>query len=319
MNALDRCDRLNVDELSDYVEGLVTDPARLAGVSVHVAECRICTDALAGLAAVRVVLAADVVGPMPADVAARLETALAGEAAAVLSPAAGARPTDLRTHPRAGAHRRRTPAAAVLAAAATVMAVAVGSALWANWSNGVGSGTAGGPANARRDTAEVSEPLPAGQEYDTAGIFTTASGQDYTLYTLWISARDLLAARERDLGARDAEDGGATDGPAPVVPPSASQGPAIGDPDAFSKSQVRAAFAPLGAPAGLVRCLGTLVPDPATTRPLAIDLGSYGGQPAAMLVLADPADPLIARVYLVGVRCAEGEAQTFLTTELRRG
>ncbi|MGW0662462.1 anti-sigma factor family protein [Streptodolium elevatio] len=83
---------VDVDVLSDLVEGLLSDP-EAAEVRAHVAECAECRDTVDALAEVRELLAAQPAEPMPDDVYARIESALA-EAAGASGGAAGAAGVD---------------------------------------------------------------------------------------------------------------------------------------------------------------------------------------------------------------------------------
>ena len=71
-------EHISVDELADAAEGLL-EPARAAAVETHVAQCPDCQAAAADLRRVTELLAADPAPPMPAAVASRLDSVLAGE------------------------------------------------------------------------------------------------------------------------------------------------------------------------------------------------------------------------------------------------
>jgi anti-sigma factor RsiW len=71
-------EHISVDELADAAEGLL-DPAFAAAVETHVAQCPDCQATAADLRRVTELLAADPAPPMPAAVASRLDSVLAGE------------------------------------------------------------------------------------------------------------------------------------------------------------------------------------------------------------------------------------------------
>ncbi|HEY3200907.1 MAG TPA: CAP domain-containing protein, partial [Actinomycetes bacterium] len=48
------------------------------------------------------------------------------------------------------------------------------------------------------------------------------------------------------------------------------------------------------------------------------DLATYGGEPAAIIVLPDPADSTSANVYVVGPNCGPGVSTPIATTTVRR-
>lgn len=72
---------VDVDVLSDLVEGLLSE-AETAEAEAHVADCAECRDTRDALAEVRDLLAGQPAEPMPEDVFARIESALADAAAA---------------------------------------------------------------------------------------------------------------------------------------------------------------------------------------------------------------------------------------------
>ena len=95
-----------LDELADHAEGLL--PAeRAATVTAHVATCPTCQAQQARLSAVRTVLAADDAGPMPAAVAARIETVLAAEQHSTAGPPPLGPLGRLGPHPRCCGERCR--------------------------------------------------------------------------------------------------------------------------------------------------------------------------------------------------------------------
>ncbi|GAA2134498.1 hypothetical protein GCM10009760_11910 [Kitasatospora kazusensis] len=71
----------DIDLLADLSEGLV-GPADLPALQEHLDRCEECADTLAALTEVRELLGSVDTPPMPADVAARIDSALAAEAAA---------------------------------------------------------------------------------------------------------------------------------------------------------------------------------------------------------------------------------------------
>ncbi|CAL9512581.1 hypothetical protein SUDANB176_03683 [Streptomyces sp. enrichment culture] len=178
----DRAEHPDVTEISDLTEGLLS-PARTADVRRHLDECALCADVHASLEEIRGLLGT-IPGPprMPAEVADRIDAALAAEALLqatapdaeeVLgaSPAAlGDEQTDEHTHvsretstppnrpagrPRSsttGPGRKSHPRGsrrrvAVLGTVFTVAALGLGSVLLSPWSDGKG------PDEDRRATA----------------------------------------------------------------------------------------------------------------------------------------------------------------------
>jgi len=116
---------IDVDMLSDLVEGLLS-AAGEAELAPHLAACDACRDTLDALREIRDLLGAQPVEPMPADVAARIDGALA--LAALPAPRAGTPPAEppAPVVPLERARRRRRGPALLLAAAATAAVVTLG-------------------------------------------------------------------------------------------------------------------------------------------------------------------------------------------------
>jgi Putative zinc-finger len=107
----------DVVDLAEYAEDLLDDPRR-AAVEQHVRGCPDCTATLADLAGLPQTLATAPIPPLPADVAQRLDQAIAAESASRASGWSGtARVTPLRP--------KRRWLAPVAAAAAVIGAVAI--------------------------------------------------------------------------------------------------------------------------------------------------------------------------------------------------
>ncbi|MFB7662713.1 hypothetical protein ACFC1R_02040 [Kitasatospora sp. NPDC056138] len=70
----------DIDLLADLAEGL-SDPGQAPALRLHLADCPECAETFAALAEVRDLLGAVEAPPMPADIAERIDTALAAEAA----------------------------------------------------------------------------------------------------------------------------------------------------------------------------------------------------------------------------------------------
>ncbi|NUU25466.1 MAG: hypothetical protein HOV68_28760, partial [Streptomycetaceae bacterium] len=88
---------VDVDVLSELVEGLLDDAAR-AEAEAHIAACDDCRETYAALVEVRDLLGAQPAEPMPEDVYAGIQSALA-DAARQDAPPAEPRPLDLGALP----------------------------------------------------------------------------------------------------------------------------------------------------------------------------------------------------------------------------
>lgn len=351
MSTIDQHDHLPVEQLADYAEGLITDSSALAVIDAHLTACGQCEQVLRDLRGVTALLQAEQTGPMPAMVAMRLDAVLAAEASerradhrgrldrradrqgrlehptsrrAASADEPGARampeadvtpetaiavsadgpPSGARPRSLSDARRRQARRVSALAAAATVAAFAIGAAIFSqNMSNSDDAGS--GALAQREDARDTMGRLYAGSAPDTRGVYESVSGQSFTAYTLSATARDLLAKRE-----------GRTSSQAPLANPTPGGPPdeAMGGEDHAFRSELTT----LLSPAGLSACVAQLVPDPADVQVLAVDAGTYGGEPAALLILSDAVDPAKAQVWVVGAPCGQGQSAELLRTEILR-
>ena len=340
MSTVDQHDHPSVEQLAEYAEGLLTEPPAVATVDVHLAGCAECQQVLRDLGAVTALLQAAPDEPMPASVAVRLASVLSAEArerriddrlgvdhpgsivaasttgaspelaeaATAAEPPSGVRPHSLSDARR----RRRARTVSALAAVATVAAFAIGAAIFSQNMSGVenpGGGAVAGREQAQDNAAHgYTGPTPA-----TGGTYQSASGQDFTAYTLSAAARGLLAERAYREALRNA---GATPG---LSSEGGTSGPVPAAPGSDGSIATDARMSALLSPAGLAACVAQLVPDPADVQVLATDVGTYDGAPAALLVLSDPTDPAKAQVRVVGTPCGQGQAAEYLRTEIQRG
>lgn len=115
-------EHIDIEVLADYAEGLL-DSAESARVSRHLAECAACTEQYAALGDVSAYLSALPPPAMPADVATRIEAAIAEESRArsAQSAPAGAGPDDVATVVPLRSRSRRWIAPLTAAAAAVVV------------------------------------------------------------------------------------------------------------------------------------------------------------------------------------------------------
>ena len=258
---------VTLDELADHAEGLL--PAeRAATVTAHVATCPTCQAQQARLSAVRTVLAADDAGPMPAAVAARIETALAADQHSTAGPRVPLRPV----HPRWG---RRAHWGRILAAAASAAVLAGGGALGLSALRGNETVTSKGSSGAAASA--------------TAG---NATGRTYTAADFGTQVRALLTSPPRlsespEVAAEPGARGTAAPRPSgPAAGP--APGPAAAAADAASGGQL------------CVSGLATAVGRPGV-RPLAVDQGEWAGRPALVVVL--PGSASTVHAYVVALPC----------------
>ncbi|MFE0036300.1 hypothetical protein [Streptomyces sp. NPDC059015] len=277
----------DVSEIADLAEGLLP-PTRQAVVRKHLEGCDLCTDVRASLEEIRGLLGS-LPGPqrMPADIAGRIDAALAAEA--LLNATAPAdEPTDVSRetattaqqhpdssasdrpagHPRAAAGPGRAPSARrrrrVTVVTAAFSAAAVGLSV-------VLLQTLGGPSN---DTSERKADAVASP---------ASGGHDFTATTLPTRVHSLLSSE----GAR--KDSGSWTATGPRVEKDTSVG---------------AEATPLRSPAVSVPpCVqkGTGRTDAA----IAVDRGTFEGTPAFLLVLPHAEDSSQVQAYVVAAACVE--------------
>ncbi|MGW2249451.1 hypothetical protein ACWCXH_04545 [Kitasatospora sp. NPDC001660] len=280
----------SVDELADLAEELIEDADTVGALRRHLADCTECRGTADALGEVRALLGEVEAPPMPADVAARLDAAIAAEAArrdAVDGPhqasestrgrAAPTPPSRPATAPVAPPARplgatgpgrprpRRRRVGLLLGAAAALAALGLGGALLDL-----------ADSDSHNATASAVAPSTAEAGHSSKGEHALGTGTEY---------RDgQLAAQIQQLLARS----GATVGPPPngVAKPSAAA-PADG--------RLTSEAAP-GTP--------RTCPAPAGGTPLAADHGTYAGSPVDVLVYPVPGKPGEVDVYLRSPDCA---------------
>ncbi|MFI6583309.1 anti-sigma factor family protein [Embleya sp. NPDC050493] len=286
-------EHIDVEVLSDLVEGLL-DPEQATAVHAHLAECAECRDTRDALAEVRELLGAQPAEPMPADVVARIDDALAlaalppprpAEAPSVGIPRtsvpAAAAPPAPTAAPHASDHgfdhgvvhldaaRRRRRRGPLLLAAAAVAAVALGVTVL------VGTGGDDDGAHkptAAKDNSAVSapqgadRPAPSGKAGEQPGAKSEAQTPELPQRPSIAAPREYTAARLPEQVAQLLRRGTAT----PLV--------------------------------DLPGCVAAAI-GPDAARPLATDDGRYAGKPVRVVVLDGPSADRV-RVYIVDASCA---------------
>jgi hypothetical protein len=182
---------VSAEQVADLLEGLLPE-AESATVAAHIDGCAECAGLRDDLEALPALLAATTASPMPIDVAARLDAALA-DAAADREPASRpATVTSLHSRPQSRGSRFVTRSFAGVAAAA---AVVVGFVVVGNVTGGGGQDDAGGQAS---EGAVMSEGDDAADNADN-GSLLRLDARDFRA--------DARAAYLQSLTGADAEDG----------------------------------------------------------------------------------------------------------------
>jgi hypothetical protein len=271
---------LDLDALADVLAG---EP------SAHLDGCADCRAALAELEAAIAPVSASLLllgeSPIPADVVARLDAALAAEHAPV-SPASGEagpvqRPAAATVTPLAARRVRWLPAAAGVAAAAALVVGAV--VLVPHLDLGGGS--------------SATSASPKGIEA-AARIPSSTTGSDYSKEGTLLKQNlpSLLAG-----GGPKAQSG--------VNP----QAPTTTD----AKVDSLSALATLREPGPLASCLASLTDANDPGVPLALDYASFEGQPALVVVLPTT-QPDSVDVFVVGAGCSQADAKVLFFTKLAK-
>ncbi|MEV7924720.1 hypothetical protein [Kitasatospora sp. NPDC088779] len=295
-------DHPSVDELADLAEGLVESADAARTLRRHLDGCAECRETADALGEVQALLGAVEAPPMPADVAARLDAALASAAASAAAeeaenaplaasraaaPAPAARAAAAPAAPpsrpaaptgpgRPRPRPRRRRAGLLLGATAALAAIALGAALLlhpAGQDDQHPALSAGAPASASLGTGASPGTAQSSRADHAAGAGPTY--QD-----------DQLATQIQQLLARS--------GTAPGLRPTGPAKPSAAMP-ADGRQELTAQASPPSSPPSC--------PAPAEGVPLATDHGSYAGAPVEVLVYPAPGRPGFADVYLRSPGC----------------
>ncbi|MFJ3909821.1 anti-sigma factor family protein [Streptomyces vinaceus] len=285
----------DVSEISDLTEGLLS-PVRTAEVRRHLGDCSLCADVHASLEEIRGLLGT-LPGPprMPADIAGRIDAALAAEAlldstaprmaaappsdvSRETSPATPSAPDTRRPagHP-AGAtgpgRRRARRRIAVLAGLAGAAACALGVFLAGNLI-GTGSPDTAARRSATNSTAEA------------------LAGDTYTAQGLQDSVRQLLAS-----------------GPgAKTAPPGEQQNNTYGMENTTPSPKLAPGDGNRTTASSVPDCVQNAIGRPDT--PIGVERGSYQGTEVYLLVLPHPGDSARVDAYLVAASCTDTPSTT---------
>ncbi|THA71893.1 hypothetical protein E6P78_04795 [Streptomyces sp. A0958] len=294
----------DVSEISDLTEGLLSE-TRAAEVRGHTAGCDLCTDVLASLEEIRGLLSdLPAPEPMPADVAARIDAALADEARTRTEPDAvddvsreteprpiAPEPPDRPTgHPRAatgpgrrpGRRRRRTTVLATALGAAAMVGVSV--LLLQNVSVSQSNADAGAlrrEATAPANNAQAfSQSTLAGQVHDLLSSGTDATSPQNSSGKEQAPSVGAKSSSQTDPSDSQPSNSQPSDS---VVPESPLRSPAVTIPSCVEE--------------GIGR----------NTAALAIEKGTYEGTAAFLVVLPHLTDATRVQAYVVDAACVDAE------------
>jgi hypothetical protein len=288
---------LTPERLAEHAEGLLA-AGEAAAVAAHLAECPSCRSVQADLAALRAVLAADGPGPMPADVAVRIDAALAEARAAARAfqppvPAdssavrdaagnvAGRPATDngQRTSPADLLARRRQRYrwyTRIAAAAAGLVVVVGGSVLGVQLAHDDGvTGLAGGGAESAGRAEDSGQPPAPTAAREAAPPYAAAPPRGYTREGFAGQVAALLSRMESEASGMRSPRDAATGSTAAAVTACATR---------FAAQQSRETGAPAAAP-------------------LAVDVAVWEGSPALVVLLPEPGRPDAVHAYVIPREC----------------
>jgi hypothetical protein len=282
-------EHLSIDELAELDEGLLT-PELESEARAHLAACGQCRTTLEAIVATRSMLAELPDEPMPEDVRARLDKALADAA-----------PRSASVVPSLDAHRAKRfgrPTMAASAAAAAIVLL-VGGILVAHARSG--NGSSGEEAAGTGVIPQAAASVPA----QPKNYVRSSTGLNYSPANLGTYVPGLVAGAEGpDFGAAT------TNAPSQAVP-SNTPGP-----NALDARPVPAALKPLfDSRKKLLHCAASLSGIP-NAVPIAVDFGTwtnaqYKAAPSAIFVLRDPESDRVD-VYVTDPTCSGvGQVRTF--------
>ncbi|MER7579897.1 hypothetical protein [Kitasatospora sp. NPDC097691] len=309
-----------IERLADLSEGLIDSPGAVEALHRHLADCAECRETLDALAEVQELLGTVETPPMPADVAARLDAALAravAEAASdttdtpSASDAPDATPGDRRaTVARAqdGTATGRRPGTPAPPARAATGSTAPPSRPAASTGPGrprprrrfallLGAAAAlaavgiGGAVLLHTDDRTGGTAVSAGAPADTTAAAAQSARTPHTASGGTVYRADLLAPQIQQLLARS--EGAAT---APGLQPTGQARPE-------SVLPAEGARPELSSPAPSSPAASPSCPAPAPGVPVATDRGSFDGAPVDVLVYPVPGRPDLVDVYLRASDC----------------
>lgn len=278
---------LSPETVADLREGLLDARATMAAQG-HLLDCRRCAAIADGIAGVSAQLATHgEVGTLPDDVADRLDAALAAERPVHATPATTVTPMAQPQH-------RPPVGMRVLQAAAVIVLVLAGVGV------GVSAYRGGSGADSETTSANDSAGGAAGEGANGVGYPVTRSGRNWSEATLAAAVPNLLT--------------GSVPSSADAASPEA--GSDSGGDDSTARQLAGKEVGRLAGGPPLADCVTALADGPAA--PLAVDLATWQGQPAAVVLLPTPGDTASVDAWVVGPKCSQADAQLLFFARVAR-
>ncbi|WP_062209741.1 anti-sigma factor [Streptomyces sp. NBRC 109706] len=268
-------------EIAALDEDLLPAP-EAAELRAHLTDCDRCTGVLADLVELREALRDDTnPGPIPEDIALRIDAALANESAPAPAPAPALTVSVSRETPRP---RRLASHKMALAAAGAVLAVGMGSALIQVL------GSADGGADADMSNADAGGALEARDEFPELPV-ESLEGQVRELLAESPAADTPSAEESAPEEESDEQDSQPTPPPPPVEP---TEEPT----ESVTEGAAPESYRPLSAvPTCVDEAIGR------SEAPLAVNEEDYNGVNAYLVVLPHTEDPELVTAYVVDAAC----------------
>ena len=270
---------LDPDQLADLQEGLL-EASAAATATAHLAGCANCSAEAAALRAVtQQLVAAGDVGPMPADIAERLDIAIAEAQDDSTATAKNVIPLSSR--------RSTWSTRKWLQVAAGLVLIVTGSAIVLPTLTGVADRSA-------NETAAKSTSEDAGTDDKVTGTNSTLmaieTGANYTEKTLpgEVSRRLTAPQAYEAAGAPSSRQGPQS----PIAASGSSDANRLADPEA------------------LAGCVAALTPDSPGGDVVLVDVAKFNGKAATIIVLELPDQPSLLGAWVVGPRCRRENAET---------
>ncbi len=281
---------LDLDALADVLVGVET--------TEHLSTCASCQARLEELSAaqgtVAAALAAVPAPPIPAELIARLDAALAAEQMPIVATATAVATASASVTVIVGGRSRRTSLWAIAGGVAAAGALVLGALTF-------------GPGG--------SSPSTDGALRSAAGPRTNSTGNDYsTKGPLLAQSLPGLLARTASKAAAGTAAGGSEVYSAPI--PTGGTG-GVGQAPLANAVPAADPLAPLHVPATLAPCLAGLTEPGDATLPLALDYASFDGQPALVVIYAATKAGKVD-VFVVGAGCTQADSKLLFFTRLAR-
>jgi hypothetical protein len=290
-------EHLSLDELAELDEGLL-DPDRTTAARAHLDGCAQCRAQAESITSTRGLLGGLPAEPMPDDVKARLDQALADAA-----------PKPSTVVPQLDEHRKRRFSRPTWAASAAAAAIVLlfGALIVGHLGKGTSSGSGSGASSTAAGPLATT---PQPKDY-----VKTSTGVNYTPTLLISDVPSLVPPTQGASGTTAQAPEASSTAPAPDTETNGSRSRVL------ASGPVPLTLRPLyNSRAKILQCAAVLSGVP-NAVPLAVDFGrwtyeSFRRSPAAVFVFKDP-DPSVVDVYVTGPACNGDSVRTYVRVPVK--